>query len=182
MKFNTIKKEILIHATKQKVWHVLFHETFTNIWYQEFSKGAYAKTDWNIGSKAVFGDPTGNGLTGKITENRKFEAMTIEFTGQLIDGSEDYTSKAAQEIKGKRETYRIAERNGPILLSISADMGEPFMEQMEPAWERALLKIKNLAEGKSLAKPKRKIKTRYIILTVVTIIILILLTAWFIKR
>jgi hypothetical protein len=183
MKFRTIKKSILIHATKQKVWHVLFNDTFLRIWYEEFSQGAYAKTDWNINSKVVFTDPTGNGLIGRISENRKFEAMTIEFTGQLVDGVEDYTSKTALELKGKRESYRITEQNGPILLSISADLSELYADQMDPAWNRALEKIKKLAENKSPEKPKRKMSILSTILIIVaTIVALPFIIALFVKK
>ncbi len=184
MKFNTIKKSILINATKQKVWHVLLNDTFSRIWYQEFSPGAYAQTDWNINSKVIFTDPTGNGLIGRIIENRKFEALTIEFTGQLVDGIEDYTSQTAKELKGKRESYRITEQNGPILLSISADMQEAYYEQMEPAWERALQQIKNLSETKSpTIKPKRKMNILFTILIVLAVIIAIpLIIALFVKK
>lgn len=157
MKFSTIKKSIVIEATRQKVWHVLVNDTFSRIWYQEFSAGAYAQTDWNINSKVIFSDPTGNGLIGKIIDNRKFEALTIEFTGQLVEGVEDYTSQTAQALKGKRESYRIKEQNGAVLLSISADLADVYAEQMEPAWERALLKIKSLSENKS-TNPKPTVK------------------------
>lgn len=183
MRFTTIKKSILIHATKQKVWHVLFNDTFSRIWYQEFSDGAYAKTDWSINSKVIFTDPSGNGLIGKVTENRKFEVMTVEFTGQLVDGAEDYTSQAAQALKGKRESYRIAEQNGPILLSISADLSELYAEQMEPAWDRALQKIKTLSESKSPEKPKRKMSIISIILMVVAVIVVLpFIIALFVKK
>lgn len=184
MKFTTIKKNILIEATKQKVWHVLLNDTFSRIWYQEFSTGAYAQTDWNINSKVIFADPTGNGLIGKIIENRKFEALTIEFTGQLVEGVEDYTSQAAKELKGKRESYRIKEQNGPVLLSISADLSEVYAEQMETAWDRALLKIKSLSENKSAnPKPKRKMNILFIILIVIAAIIALpLIIALFVKK
>jgi Polyketide cyclase / dehydrase and lipid transport len=184
MKFSTIKKNIVIDATKQKVWHVLVNDTFSRIWYQEFSAGAYAQTDWNINSKVIFADPTGNGLIGKIIDNRKFEALTIEFTGQLVEGVEDYTSQTAQALKGKRESYRIKEQNGPVLLSISADLADVYAEQMEPAWERALLKIKSLSENKSTnPKPDRKMNILFIILIVIAAIIALpLIAALFVRK
>lgn len=133
MKFQTIKKEILINATRQKIWQVLFNDTFSRMWYDEFSPGAHAQTNWSLNSKVVFTDPTSNGLIGKVTQNRKLEAMIVEYTGQLVDGVEDYTSQAAQALKGKRETYRLAEQNGLVLLSISADLSDLYADQMEPA-------------------------------------------------
>ena len=184
MKFSTIKKSIVIEATRQKVWHVLVNDTFSRIWYQEFSAGAYAQTDWNINSKVIFADPTRNGLIGKIIDNRKFEALTIEFTGQLVEGVEDYTSQTAQALKGKRESYRIKEQNGAVLLSISADLANVYAEQIEPAWERALLKIKSLSENKSTnPKPYRKMNILFIILIVIAAIIALpLIVALFVKK
>jgi hypothetical protein len=153
------------------------------MWYEEFSAGAYAQTDWTLNSKVVFTDPTGNGLIGKVVQNRKLEAMTVEFTGQLVDGVEDYTSQVAQALKGKRESYRLAEQNGLVLLSISADLSDLYADQMEPAWDRALQKIKNLAETKIVEKPKRKMNMLSIILIVVAAIIALpFILALFVKK
>jgi uncharacterized protein YndB with AHSA1/START domain len=87
---KTIKKTIGVHAPKAKVWDVLLQDQFTRIWYAEFSPGAYAETDWQLGSKAVFSDDSQDGLVGKIVANQPCELVSIAYEGLLLNGKEDY--------------------------------------------------------------------------------------------
>ena len=147
MKKQTIKKSIELNAPKEVVWNVLFNDEFTRIWYSEFSEGSHAQTDWKVGSKAVFTDNSNCGLIGKIIANRPFELLSVEYTGQLLNGAEDYDSDIAKDIKGGLESYRLSEQNGKTHLSIECDMGEDFFDLMSQAWGRALQKIKQLTES-----------------------------------
>jgi uncharacterized protein YndB with AHSA1/START domain len=143
---QTIKKTIDIQAPKEKVWAVLFNDEYTRIWYAEFSEGTYAQTDWQQGSKAVFRDKSGFGMVGTIVTNKQYEKLSIEFQGVFTDGKEDYESADAQQVKGARETYILAERDGATQVSIESDMAEEHFESMSASWERALQKVKELSE------------------------------------
>lgn len=146
MKTETIKKTIDISAPREKVWDVLLQDKFTRIWYAEFSEGTYAETDWQVGSKAVFKDHTESGMVGKVITNQPNELLSVEYQGLVADGKEDYQSAEAQQVKGGRETYRLAEKNGVTQLSIEGDMSEAYFETMSLAWNKALQKIKELSE------------------------------------
>ena len=61
---------------------------------------------------------------------------------------EDFESDDAKGIKGSLETYKLSEMNGVTHLVIESDMGEDYFEKMSLAWNKALIKIKELAENK----------------------------------
>lgn len=143
---KTIRKSMAIHAPREKVWNVLQQDYYTRIWFAEFSAGTYAQTDWQLGSKAIFKDHSNSGIFGTIVVNRPFEVISIEYEGMIIAGKEDYESDYAKAVKGTRETYRLLEKEGVTQLSVECDMAEEYFDMMSAAWDKAIDKIKELAE------------------------------------
>ena len=148
MKTKRIKKSIEINAPKEKVWNVLLDDQYTRLWYAAFSEGSHAETDWKEGSKAVFTDNTHSGLISKVTKNKPYEVLSLEYQGVVTGGKEDYESQLAQEIKGGLESYQLTEKDGITSVSIESDMGEEFFDSMSDSWENALKKVKQLSEEK----------------------------------
>lgn len=146
MTLKTIQQSIRISASKEKVWSVLFEDHYTRTWYAEFSPGTHAITDWKEGSKAFFVDESGDGLFGKIIQNKYGEILSIEYYGEMIKGKEELVSPGAKAINGGMETYRLVVEQEEILLSIDSDMHPDYFDFMFAAWEKALQKIKQLAE------------------------------------
>jgi uncharacterized protein YndB with AHSA1/START domain len=145
---QTIKKTIDIQAPKEKVWHVLLDDKFSRIWYAAFSEGTYAETDWKTGSKVVFKDNSNSGLVGRVIANQPNEVLTVEYTGVLTNGVEDYESEQAKAMKGSQEKYRLTEKSGLTHLSIESDMDDEYFDSMSAAWDKALQKVQALAEDK----------------------------------
>lgn len=143
---KTIKKSILIHASKEKLWDVLTLDQYTRDWYSVFSPGSYAVTDWKPGSKALFLDESKNGMAGKIAESIPGKSLIVEYTGVVYDGKEDTESATAQQYKGGRETYHLSEEQGATRLDISSDMEEQMFDMMSDKWEKAFERLKELAE------------------------------------
>lgn len=143
---SLIQKSIVIKAPKEKVWDVLFTDPYIRIWYNEFAVGCYAVTDWKLGSKAVFKDESESGLIGEIVANQPNQLLTIEYTGVLDRGAEDYESDMANQMKGGRETYKISETDGRTYLEVELDIAQEYFEMMSSMWDKALEKIKELAE------------------------------------
>lgn len=143
---RTIEKSIKINAPKEKVWEVLVNSDLNQTWYAVFSEGTFAETDWKIGSKVIFADKSGSGLVGKITENEFCKVLSIEYTGTLEQGREDTESDSAIEFKGAHEKYVLAEQENFTTLEIASDMNEEYFDSMFDMWDKALLKIKELAE------------------------------------
>jgi hypothetical protein len=147
MKKKAIKKSVEINAPKEIVWDVLLEDQYTRIWYAEFSEGTHAETDWKVGSKAIFKDSTNSGLIGRIVINKPYEIVSLEYTGMIYNGVEDYESDIANSLKGGLETYRLSGTDKRTVLSIECDMDDNMIESMSEAWDRALQKMKNLCES-----------------------------------
>src|SRR5690606_4057372 len=144
---KTIKKEIEIPAPKEKVWAVLLDDTFTKDWYSLFSEGTTAQTDWIEGHKITFTDKTNNGIFGRIERKKPYERITFVYDGMVINGTEDTESDMARQYIGTEETYRLADREGNTVLSISSDMGDDMFDEMSRKWESALQRISELSQA-----------------------------------
>ncbi len=144
---KTIEKTIEIQAPKANVWEVLQQDQYTRQWYEAFSKGSKADTTWQTGTKAVFTDDSGNGIIGRIEENSPEDFLSIKYNGVVTDGKEDYDSEGAKAVNGWQETYRLIETDGKTQLEIRSDMSEKYFDSMSAAWDKALQKVKELAES-----------------------------------
>lgn len=152
MTIQTIEKSIIVNASKEQVWEVLVNDKFNRIWFEEFSVGTHAITDWQVDSKVVFEDTANSGLIGKVMENKPGKILSVMYEGVLTNGVEDYNSEMATFFKGAREIYRLHEKNGQTTLDIKSDMGDEYFDFMSAAWDKALEKIKQLAEGEIRSK------------------------------
>jgi uncharacterized protein YndB with AHSA1/START domain len=147
MKMKTIKNALHINASKEKVWDVLTNDHYTRQWYAAFKEGSHAVTDWQKGSKAQFLDADGNGMEALIDESKPGELLSIEYTGLVINGRENFDSDMAEKYKGGREIYRLLEVKGKTRLDVEADMDESMYEMMAESWKKACKKIIELAEN-----------------------------------
>ncbi|MCF0040940.1 DinB family protein [Dyadobacter fanqingshengii] len=146
METKLIKKSIAINAPKENVWKVMISNDKNKIWYNAFSEGTQAETDWQVGSKAVFSDDSKSGIVGIITVNKPAEELVIEYTGVLNNGVENYENEEAQSVKGFQEFYWLKEENGVTRLDMQCDMGIDYFEMMSDAWDHALIIVRELAE------------------------------------
>ena len=144
---RTITKAIDIDAPPERVWDVLLDDATYRQWTAEFMAGSCAETDWQEGSTVRFLDPSGSGLLGHIAASRHPELVDIEYDGLVADGKDDTESDHAREYRGSRETYRLTRTPNGTHLDISGDMGEQYYDDMVAAWDRALAKVKVLAEA-----------------------------------
>ena len=147
MSIKTIKKSIIINATPQQIWTALFDHENYKIWAGEFSPGSYAVTDWQLGSKAVFKDDSGYGIVGRVVKNEPNHTISFEYDGVLENGEENFTNESAVSIKGAHETYVLTQNDdNTVTLDIESDMWEKYFDMMSESWDRALNKVKELAE------------------------------------
>ena len=61
---KTQKYEITINATKEKVWEVLWTDETYRKWTSAFSEISSAESDWEEGSRIIFGDGKGKRAAG----------------------------------------------------------------------------------------------------------------------
>jgi uncharacterized protein YndB with AHSA1/START domain len=143
---KTITKSIFINAPKSKVWEVLISDQYTPEWYSVFSEGSHVETDWQVGNKAVFSDASGGGMVTRIIENKPEEMLSLQYIGLVKNGKEDVTSAEAAKYAGGKETYSLFELNNGTQLDVSSDMTEEIFNEMSATWDKALDKVKQLAE------------------------------------
>jgi uncharacterized protein YndB with AHSA1/START domain len=146
MKMKVIKKSIVINAPKETVWEVLLQDKYNTQWYAAFNPGTKATTDWQLGSRATFTDNNNAGITGIITENKPYEILAMEYDGEVVNNVPVFDSEMANLMKGSKEVYILAEKDGRTQLDISLDMGEDYFDMMSEQWEKALEIIKELSE------------------------------------
>ncbi|MDN3586331.1 SRPBCC domain-containing protein [Pedobacter aquatilis] len=132
-----------IKATPEKVWSILFGEKTYEQWTSAFAENSTVETDWKKGSKAVFGDGTGNGMIARIKENIQNEYLSIEHLGEIKDGKENYDNDWA----GTLENYTLEPTNDGTLLKIDIGVQHEWKDYFNQAWPKALDKVAELAEG-----------------------------------
>lgn len=146
METMLIKKSIEVNAPKESVWETIISNNKNKIWFNAFSDGTQAQTDWQTGSKVIFADASKNGIIGVIKVNKPAEELVIEYNGVLNDGVENYETEEAQGMNGFQEIYRLKEENGLTRMDMQCDMGADYFEMMSDAWDHALVIIKELSE------------------------------------
>ena len=138
--------KILINASPQKVWDVLWGENSYPMWTSVFAEGSKAETDWKEGSKVLFLDGKGQGMISFIEEKRANEYMSFKHVGTVKDGKEDIDSKETREWAGAKENYTLKPINGKTELIVDMDIAEEYKDYFLKTWPKALEKLKELAE------------------------------------
>jgi hypothetical protein len=143
---------IQINAPKDKVWDIMHGEDTYREWTKAFHEGSYYKGDWSEGSKMLFlgPDETGKnegGMVSRIKENRKYEFISIEHLGIVVNGVEDTTSEEARKWAPAFENYTFTEKDGGTEVNVDMEAAnDEYKEMFESIWPKALLKLKEIAE------------------------------------
>jgi uncharacterized protein YndB with AHSA1/START domain len=144
-----VDKSIEIHASAQRVWDVLTVREQTAGWASEFSGGGpalFIESDWAVGSPVLWKDKKGHVIVeGNVTASEPH--ALLRFTVFDVRGPRPPASPE------DGITYKLTERDGKTVLWISqGDFstmtdGATFQALSSEIWDRALAKIKWLAEG-----------------------------------
>ena len=140
-----LSRSIVIEAPAKKVWHVLLDDATYRQWTAVFHPGSYAESDWKEGSKVLFKTPEGNGMVSKVVVSRPNEEISFQHLGVLKDNVE-HIDGAAAEWQGF-ETYKLMPISNGKELYIEQDLDEKHIEWFNATWEKALQKVKQLAEA-----------------------------------
>lgn len=153
---ETMHFEIEIHAPIKKVWDAMLEDATYREWSESFHVGSYYKGDWSEGSKMLFlgPDETGEkegGMVSRIKENRKYEFISIEHLGMVVDGVEDTTSEQVTKWLPSYENYTFTDKGTETQLEIDMEMksteeSKMMKEMFEGMWPKALLKLKEICE------------------------------------
>lgn len=145
-----IIKDIDINASRERVWDILFtvenYEKWAGV-FNEDKPGSSVETDaWKLWSTIKFFDGEGNGLIGRIIAHEAASHLAIEYDAELKKGA-PVESEMGSAMKWVQETYTLTEENGTTHLHVTCDMDDSRMEMMSTAWDKAMLKIKELSEA-----------------------------------
>lgn len=143
---KTLHFSIMINAPRMKVWSNMLEKESYEQWTSVFSAGSTYQGSWEVGSPIRFVGPGGDGMISEIAKNRLYEFVSIRHLGWIMQGKEDTESP---EVKGwvpAYENYMFSDENGMTKVDVTLDVTELFEKDMQDAWPKALLKLKEICE------------------------------------
>ena len=146
---ETLSFDIIINATKEKIWNILWSPETYSEWTKFFSENVTStmKTDWEVGGKTYFLGDSGNGMVSTIKSMDKPNEITFAHLGMLINGVEDTKSKEVEEWSGAPERYFLIELdNGTIKLQVEVSTSSEWADHMKNGFTKGLEIVKNLSE------------------------------------
>jgi uncharacterized protein YndB with AHSA1/START domain len=153
---KTLHFEITVAAPVETVWHTMLSRETYQQWTEVFSPGSDYEGSWDEGAEITFygieADGTRGGLIGRVTENRPFNQVTVTFTGQLVNDVVDKDSDTAKALSAYTESYRFVPTGAETSVIVSTDVEAKESDEVESGWRVALVKLKELAEERSLAR------------------------------
>jgi hypothetical protein len=147
---KTKQFSILINADKQTVWDTMLEDKTYRIWAKEFHEGSYYEGSWEKGSEIRFLGPDDEGKLGgmyaHIKENRKYEYISIEHQGLIVNGEVDTTSDEVKKWAPALENYTFIEKGPQTELIIEMQLDPEFETMFDEMYPRALKVLKALCE------------------------------------
>ena len=139
-----------IEAPVAVVWNTMLDDETYREWTGAFHEGSYFEGGWATGDSIRFLGPNDDGgvggMVGFIDVARPEEFVSIEYTGMINNGVEDYSSDFAKKYAGAHENYTFTEENGVTTLDVDIDSIDEFDDMFEGMWPPALDRLKQIAE------------------------------------
>ncbi|SDY31896.1 ATPase [Acinetobacter kyonggiensis] len=131
-----LKYEILIAATPQKVWQVLWNPETYMQWTQYFSLGSTMHSDWTVHGKTVFLDASGAGMVSTMSQLEEFKLVVFKHLGLVQGGIEDLDSDEVKKWRGALEKYFFEDLNGTTKLKVELETAQEYLEMMDVAFKK----------------------------------------------
>ena len=143
---QTLSYEIEIHASKQKVWEILWQKETYQAWTQFFSCNSTMQSDWKVGGKTYFYDDKGDGMISTIERLDEPNVIIFKHIGMIQDGEEDTESDDVKSWVGALEKYMLFDSDDVTQLYVEVDIQPQYIEMMNQGFEKGLALVKQLAE------------------------------------
>jgi len=119
-------------------------------WTTAFGGESSYEGGWATGDSIRFvgadEDGSSMGMIGFIDVSRPEEFVSIEYTGMVINGVDDFSSDAAKSVVGTHENYTFTENGGRTTVHIDIDVDDDWETMFNESWPVALDKLKTIAE------------------------------------
>lgn len=137
-----------INGSAERVWEALWDANSYKIWTSVFSEGSYYKADdFSEGGKIHFLSPEGHGMYSVIERIEPNSHLTFRHIGTIQNFEELPISNDSESWTNALETYDlIATDGGNILLRVTVDIVDEYVDMMNDAFPKALEKVKQLVE------------------------------------
>jgi len=135
-----------IKASKEEVWKTLWTDATYRKWTSAFSEGSYAESDWNEGSKILFLDPDGNGMSSVIDKKIPNEFMSFKHMGEVKNKKEVPNDEKSRSWVGAKENYTLKQNGDITTLTVDIDISEEHEQIFRDAFPKALKKVKEISE------------------------------------
>ena len=144
-----VDKSLEIEASSARVWEILTSRRHTREWASEFTAGGpqlHIESEWAVGGPVWWKDQ--NGVT--VVEGTVTACILHALLRFTV-----FDAHSARPVVGAEDgiTFKLTERLGKTILWVSqGDFstmpdGARYRDLSEQVWERALPRIKRLAEG-----------------------------------
>lgn len=143
---ETLKFEINIYASLEKIWDVLWNENTYSQWTKFFAEGLVFKTDWQVGGRTYFLNPEGDGMVSTINSLNIPNEVVFSHLGLMKNNVETLKTKEVEEWSGLEEKYFLMERENFVNLKVILRSPNPQHEMMTKAFTLGLEKVKMLSE------------------------------------
>ncbi len=134
---------IEIHATKEKVWDILWQDKTFRQWAGLIDEGTYMVGEMKEGSEIQFISGNGYGVTSLVEKLIPGESLVLRHEADTKEEGKELREK---EWTGGKETYSLSEIAGATTLTVTFDVPEDMEEYFETNFPKALERIKVLAE------------------------------------
>ena len=135
-----IEFNITINASREKVWNALWDDKNYREWTSVFTPDSHALSDWKEGSKVLFLDGKGNGMSALIEKKIGNTEMVFKHLFELKDGKEHPIKDPGHE------SYFLSDKNGGTELRTELDAPEEYESYFNDIFPKALALVKEIAE------------------------------------
>lgn len=146
--------EIPIRASREKVWNAIVDDKNYREWTNVFSEGSYFEGGWEKGDTIRFlalnEKGKKEGMVSEIAESRKPSFISIRHLGEILGDVEDTTSEAVRKWAPAYENYTLTPVGEMTRFEVDIDAGDQFYDMFNEVWPKALKKLREVAERRSV--------------------------------
>lgn len=141
-----LRFSITIKASRARVWNTLWDDANYRLWAAVFQEGSCAESDWQEGSKILFHDGKGSGMSSKIARLIPNEFMSFEHLGMVKDGVENFDYNWS----GAQENYTLRDTGAGTELVVEFEAADEWKAYFQDTFPKALARVKELAEQQKI--------------------------------